>query len=456
MIRSVPRLRALLAVFGLLAATALPHASRAAGPVPHPRPEWGGAPSCYATAQGATACNADPTIDPDALCNDGTVPAFWIRPGSGSGATTWVFWFQGGQLCYDPYTCSGRASATPGLVSSNGFVPQAGAGLLSSSAKENPLLSNANVVLMGYCSSDTWVGVRLPAHPTVPPTAGFDAADPTTWYFEGHAIALADLRSVLELYPSVWSATTIVIGGSSAGGVGATDNVNAMLPLLPTLPPGHMLFVDDAGFTLDVGQYEATGYPAPYDYPYHPNAYENDFQAWLSFWNGSGDVSCLFSDPSGGVACYDTASVLDGGYVRLPSFVAESLLDTAQQTDQVCPEYAPKSCKLSPAPSSMEGVYETWFGTRMASAVQAKGTSAAFTAYSPDVPEHVILADDFAFVYPSAFGSVQGTAQAAFDAWYASPLSPRTVMIGTGPGVSYPPEPPPKGQGGYVPLRLRH
>jgi hypothetical protein len=44
-----------------------------------------------------SVCQIHPAIDPGALCNDGTLPAFWFRPGSG--AATWVVWLEGGGQC---------------------------------------------------------------------------------------------------------------------------------------------------------------------------------------------------------------------------------------------------------------------------------------------------------------------------------------------------------------------
>ena len=147
-------------------------------------------PNCYATMEGATACTVDTTLDAKALCNDGSQPAFWYRPGTGTGATRWVFWFEGGAQCDDQPTCTARAMTSPTLITSNGFMPGAGQGLLSNSASISPLLHNANIVNMHYCSSDTWAGARAPSK-----TAGkFSPTDVDTWSFQGRAIAAVQVR----------------------------------------------------------------------------------------------------------------------------------------------------------------------------------------------------------------------------------------------------------------------
>ncbi len=409
----------------LLVAPLLPGAARAAGGV-----------NCYATKAGATACTVDPSLNAAALCNDGTQPAFWYRPGAGAGATRWVFWFEGGDQCADQPTCATRAVKQPSLVTSNGFMPGQGQGLLSSSATMSPLLYNANIVFMHYCSSDTWAGARAPSV-----TTGFAGNDPNTWSFQGHAVANVQVQSVAELAPGLSQASEILIGGSSAGGVGATVNVNALLGLLPKLPAGKILFANDAGFALDVGQYEASYTKPPYAYTGHPNFFEMTLPAWLAFWNGSGDPACLAQQPAQTTNCYDTAYVLDNGYIALPSFVAESQLDQAQLHDEICPEGSAPSCKLSTNPKSKVGIYETYFATQMAQALTASGTPATFSFYAPDDLEHVILENNTAFTLSTAFPDGVHTAQKVFDGWLANPTGARITLLGNGPGVAPPGQP---------------
>ena len=265
--------RALALVTGLLA---LAGAGRAAAAV-----------NCSSTKSvGAYTCSIDPAFDPTALCNDGTLPAFWYRPGFGSGSSIWVIWLQGGVGCIDQVSCYARATtpSTAPLITSTGFTatPLESGGVLSPAPGQNPALYNANQVMLHYCSSDSWAGNQ-------PATGGFDPAKPATWNFKGRPIVLASVRSLAELEPGFAAATTIIWGGSSAGGQGATITANDVAPLLPA--GARVLLVNDAGFTLDIGQYDPS-VAAPYVYPGSPTSFETASMEGLALWNGRGDAVC--------------------------------------------------------------------------------------------------------------------------------------------------------------------
>jgi len=51
--------------------------------------------------------------DPDALCLDGSPGAFYILPGVGAGASTFVVHLQGGGWCYSLENCRARAFDGP-------------------------------------------------------------------------------------------------------------------------------------------------------------------------------------------------------------------------------------------------------------------------------------------------------------------------------------------------------
>jgi hypothetical protein len=206
-------------------------------------------------ASNTKACYIDPKLAPAALCNDGTRPEFSLRPGSYSGAQTWVIWLEGGGNCIDQPSCAARATnpETKPLITSRNFAATAGAGLLSPDPAINPTLYDANTVLVHYCSSDNWSGAYTP-------TAAFDKNDPTTWFFQGRSIALAAINSLQDVKLQFKHAKLIVLGGTSAGGAGITLDANDILPILPNAP--SILLVNDAGFALDIGQYDPTA-PAP-------------------------------------------------------------------------------------------------------------------------------------------------------------------------------------------------
>ena len=378
----------------------------------------------------AQACQVDPTLDPAALCNDGTVPVFWYRPGSGAGANTWVIWLQGGSECDDQPSCALRASKSGAstTMSSNGFTADQGQGIISPKSSINPALYNATTVLLHYCSSDTWAGNK--AGSGLP----FNPNDSTTWSFQGRRIAIAQMRSIAELVPAFAQATKVILGGDSSGGVGITLTVNDLLPLVPAA--ATKVFVNDAGFSLDIGQFYNGGKPT-YVYPGHPNAFETQVTQRLLYWNARGDAVC---DAAAITAtdhqnCYDTAYVLQHGFITLPSYVAISLLDTAQITLQLCPtNYG--YCPVQTNPAKPGGIYATNFGTAMAAKVTGTGTQAAYSSYAPDFYTHVILNSDTAFVTAEQFPGGGLAPRDAFDAWLANPTGPVTTYIGNAPGVN--------------------
>ena len=380
---------------------------------------------------GSYVCSIDPALDPAALCNDGSVPKFWVRPGSGVGAANWVIWLQGGGDCADQTACAERAGniKTARLLTSRGFHATLGYGVLSATGAINPNLFNANTVMVHYCSSDDWSGAYTP-------TAAFKASDPTTWYFQGRRIALAVINSMNELNLGFSNASLIVLGGSSAGGIGITVDANDILPILP---PAHtVLLANDAGFTIDVGQFDITQ-PPPYMATDTPTAFDVDYTNALSLWHGRGDAKCAAAAATTqqSVACYSTALVLQNNDITVPVFVAESQIDEAQIVRQLCPTIFGQ-CPVPTNPAWAPGQYATAFGVKMAAALIGSGTAAQYGVASPDVYEHEILDNPETFVDAFAIPGGTTTVRDVWNAWFANVTGPRVVVIGNAPGVAVP------------------
>ena len=375
------------------------------------------------------ACYIDPAFDPAALCNDGTTPGFWYRPGFGSGTNIWVFWMEGGGFCDSQASCANRATKRQAAttLTSNGFTTSPGQGIQSPAVSVNPVLNNANQVLMHYCSSDTWVGNQMGSG------AAFDPNDSSTWNFEGRRIAIAQIKSVYELAPSLSSATQVIIGGTSSGGIGATLVANDLIPLMPAA--ALKMVVNDAGFLLDIGQFDSHG-TFPYIYTGHPNDFETDLQTRLTYWNAHGDSVCDASavTPTDHMNCYNTSFVLQNGFIQAPVFVAESQLDTAQITEELCPQLY-GYCQISHDASDEQGEYATAFGQQMATLIEGHGTQANYTAYSPDIYVHVILDNNTEFLTPQQFAKGSYPPEQPFDTWVQATSWGKQLYVGTGPGV---------------------
>ncbi len=389
-----------------------------------------GTPTCGAPRPyGTVACFVDQRIDLAALCADGTQPTYWYRPGFSTGANVWVIWLEGGGACDSQAECAYRLTKPQyaSQLTSNGWVATPGQGLISWLMSENPALFDANTILLHYCSSDAWTGTKLSGVP-------FNINDSSTWNFAGKRIVVAQIKSLLEYYPALQNATEIVLGGDSSGGVGITEDYNNIAPLLPA--GAVKLFVNDAGFTQDIGQYEAA-LPPPYVYQGHPNSFEQDIQTRFAYWNAQGDVKCDLRATTAQQQqnCYDTDYILQNGFIQAPQFVATSQLDTSQVTEGICPDQW-GYCPVPRNPEKKQGVYATAFGEAMATDMVGTGGQAGYTVFAPDQYEHVLLENDAMFETPFEFAGGEMAPRDAFDAWLANPFGPRVVNLGTGPGVA--------------------
>lgn len=158
-----------------------------------------------------------------ALCNDGSDAAYFYRPGSES--DKWVIWFEGGGGCHDEETCAERAKTQSWLMTSNktGEYAKQG-GILSSSTEENPDFAEWNHAMLNYCSSDSWAGDAIQQ------VEGNDVL------FYGSHITKAmfeDLGNSEIHDQNLADATQVLITGTSAGGGGASHNMDRIAQWLP-------------------------------------------------------------------------------------------------------------------------------------------------------------------------------------------------------------------------------
>ena len=168
---------------------------------------------------------------PKAVCNDGSTPIFYMRPGVNEGQDRWVLWFEGGGSCFSVETCTERWQSERNQMSTcvgedctdyAADTEKIKSGILSALVEENPHLHEWNHVLLNYCSSDAWLGQR-----EAPLNAG-----PLSLYFRGHHVAEAVLSTLLEEpvaagYPTLSDASAVILSGSSAGGTGMRGHVDA-------------------------------------------------------------------------------------------------------------------------------------------------------------------------------------------------------------------------------------
>jgi Pectinacetylesterase len=87
---------------------------------------------------------------PDAVCNDGSPSGFYILPATDPAkADLWVVVLEGGQWCYDDFSCGVRAQQNPQLTTSTVWPPYLTlSGIFDGNTKRNPV-AGANLVYAG-------------------------------------------------------------------------------------------------------------------------------------------------------------------------------------------------------------------------------------------------------------------------------------------------------------------
>jgi hypothetical protein len=142
----------------------------------------------------------------EGVCNDGSQPSFYFRPGQGNESLSWVIVLQGFSepfdFCFDSNSCYERSHHHPESISTSSdpqYLYTDNLGILSRLEDENPIFYQSTHVYIRYCSSDSWVG---------------ESANPTPWdyYFQGRIIfhsVLSYLSSQYGLFISSCSHSSI-------------------------------------------------------------------------------------------------------------------------------------------------------------------------------------------------------------------------------------------------------
>ncbi|XP_077241859.1 pectinacetylesterase family protein isoform X2 [Tasmannia lanceolata] len=170
-----------------------------------------------------------------AVCLDGSLPAYHLDRGCGSGAHNWLLQFEGGGWCNDIESCLERARTRRGSTRHMNKL-EVFSGILSNNASLNPDFYNWNRVKLRYCDGASFAGDSLFQNRT------------TSLYFRGqriwHAIVLDLLPKGLNL------AHKALLSGCSAGGLATFLHCHNFTRILPKTASVKCL--SDAGFFLDV------------------------------------------------------------------------------------------------------------------------------------------------------------------------------------------------------------
>lgn len=183
-----------------------------------------------------------------AYCLDGSLPAFYYRPGA---AGKWKIHFRGGAWCTSPADCASRALTELGSSSfwpaEINTVDNAIYGFMDNNSTLNAMFADWNLVFVPYCD-----GTSATSYRSEPLVVGNQ-----TLYLRGFAILQALVDQLEELGGFTSRTTDFVHTGTSAGGMSSYLHANYLHSRLPAT--AKMAVMPDAGFFLDApnfsGQY---------------------------------------------------------------------------------------------------------------------------------------------------------------------------------------------------------
>jgi len=178
-------------------------------------------------------------VVPNAMCLDGSPYSYYISQGSNT--TRFYLNHQGGGWCQDLTECAQRA--TSALGSSKSWTPTVDMGDgMSRDTNVNPLMKDWTFVYLPYCDGGSFSGDAMSSTPLL--------------YFQGLKIRQA-VSASLKANHGFGSATDLVVGGCSAGGLAAYLHVDWWAS---QVPQAKAVGLPDSGFFLD-GNYNRDGKP---------------------------------------------------------------------------------------------------------------------------------------------------------------------------------------------------
>ncbi|THF94384.1 hypothetical protein TEA_021361 [Camellia sinensis var. sinensis] len=177
-----------------------------------------------------------------AFCLDGSLPAYHLQKGFGSGSSNWVLHVEGGGWCDTIESCSSRKRTE--LGSSRYMDGQVQfSGILSQELSQNPDFFNWNKVKIRYCDGASFAG-----HPESEFKASPVDVFQLELFFRGQLIWETLMDELLSIGLS--NARQALLSGCSAGGLATLihcDNFRKILPKYATVK-----CLADAGFFLNV------------------------------------------------------------------------------------------------------------------------------------------------------------------------------------------------------------
>ncbi|MCD9637648.1 hypothetical protein HAX54_021051 [Datura stramonium] len=160
-------------------------------------------------------------VSKEAVCLDGSPPAYHFQSGFGEGVKNWIVQLSGGGWCTNIIDCLGRTRDIH-VGSTNIMKPWKFEGLYSTNQSENPDFYNWNKVFVRYCDGGSFTG-------------DIEYVDPVTnLHFRGARIFEAIMDDLLA--KGLKNAKNAILAGTSAGGYPAMLYCDHFHDLLPNTP----------------------------------------------------------------------------------------------------------------------------------------------------------------------------------------------------------------------------
>lgn len=339
---------------------------------------------------------------PEARCNDGTQPIYYLKKGFGAGANRWIIWLEGGGGCgsddpNSPIWCGLRKN-TP-LSTSNGFPNVIGdmQGLLTKSDVYNPDFYSYNQISVHYCSSDFWGGIGE--------QKVIDQRTQEKMWFSGRKIIEALILDLKEKH-NFSSASNVILSGSSAGGAGIVINADE---IKKSLPQADIVTLVDAVNILPFYQYYRASIPEDQiEYIFQPEIFKTAY----FFLPMKANTNCLNAQPK----CPINARCARSDYmcfypsvaarhIKTPTFIASDQLD-----NMILDMYGFNFC-TERNPSE----YSAWFNAFTDETIKAAQTVSGY--FLPRTGDHG-LAPTHHWTTPVVENGTNVRLKDVFGAWY--------------------------------------
>ncbi|CAD8118533.1 unnamed protein product [Paramecium sonneborni] len=246
--------------------------------------------------------------DEQALCLDGSRGSFYFDRGSGSGAKSWIIYFQGGgwiggkSLEATKNDALSRSKTEMGSSKNKAQQVNIG-GIFSRDSKINPVLYNWNSIYINYCDGTGHQGY---------------AKDPiivngVNLYFRGNSITRSIINQFLN---ELTQADKVIVSGCSAGGLASFTWVQTIRDLLPQSVT--VLNVPDSGVFQDLQTYDGS--------ISYKNTYHTNFMQLSNSELSPPNTRCVQSNPNEQWKCLFAQYLIE--YIDTPIFFVQSPYDS--------------------------------------------------------------------------------------------------------------------------------